>query len=77
MGDGLNSPLSVKVAQVDALLLPTVDTGHGTGDLPGDESGTTARALMVEEDAVCQVHAVRLFILIETHSTTSKPHHFV
>lgn len=53
-------PLSVEVSQVDSLLLATVDTRHRASDLPGDESGTTARALMVEEDPVGQMHSVCL-----------------
>lgn len=54
------SPLSVEVPKVDALLLPTVDAGYGAGDLSRYERGPTAGALMVEQDTVGQVHAVRL-----------------
>ena len=54
------SPLGVEVSEVDGLLLAAVDAGDGAGDLAGHEGGATAGALVVEQDAVREVHAVRL-----------------
>ena len=54
------SPLSVEVPEVDALLLAAVDAGNGAGDLSCYERGPAAGALVVEQNAVRQVHAVRL-----------------
>lgn len=54
-------PLGVKVAEVDALLLPAVDASDSASDLSCHEGGPAAGALVVEEDAVRQVHAVRLY----------------
>lgn len=54
------SPLGIKVSQVDAVLLAAVNTGDGASDLSRHEGRPTARTLVVEEDAIGQVHAVRL-----------------
>ena len=56
----LPSPLSIEVAQVDALLLSPVDAGYRTGDLARHECRSAPGALMIEEDTVCQVHPVGL-----------------
>lgn len=53
-------PLRVEVAKVDALLLAAVDARYGAGNLPCNKSWTTARALVIEQDTVCQVHAIGL-----------------
>lgn len=55
-----HSPLGVEVPEVDALLLAAVDASDRAGDLSGHERGTTPGALVVEQNAVRQVHAVGL-----------------
>lgn len=55
-----NPPLGVQVSQVDGLLLAAVNARYRPGDLTGHERRTTARALVVEQDAVCQVHSIGL-----------------
>lgn len=50
--------LGVQVTEVDAFLLAEVDVGDGTGDFAGDESLTTARGFVVEEDTVARKHVV-------------------
>ena len=55
-----NAPFGIEVPQVDGLLLPAVDARDGAGDLAGHEGRATARALVVEKDAVGEVHPVRL-----------------
>lgn len=56
----IDSPLGVEVPEVDALLLATVNPGNRASDLSGHECGTPAGALVVEQDAVGEVHPVRL-----------------
>jgi len=57
--------LGVDVAEVEALLQSLADARDGDGDLARDEGGTTAGRLVVEEDAVGQVHAVGLAVVDE------------
>lgn len=52
--------LNVTTRSYQAILLAETDLGDGTGDFAGDESATTARRLVVEEDTVGGMHAVGL-----------------
>lgn len=54
------SPLGIEVAEVNALLLPAVDTGYSSGDLSGHKGRPSTRALVVEQDTVGKVHPVSL-----------------
>ena len=55
--------LRVQVAQHNVLLQAQADLGHGARDLASDKRLTTARALVVEEDAVAAVHTVCLAVI--------------
>lgn len=57
-------PLGVEVPEVDALLLASVDASNRACDLSGHERRSTPGALVVEQDAVRQVHAVGLPTLL-------------
>mmetsp|Transcript_84484 Transcript_84484/g.235302 ORF Transcript_84484/g.235302 Transcript_84484/m.235302 type:complete len:248 (-) Transcript_84484:147-890(-) len=57
--------LRVHVAQVQAVLQPALDAGHGARDLAGHESGSAPRRLVVEEDAVDAEHVVRLAVVLD------------
>lgn len=48
----------IDVAHVQAAFQPLGDVGEAAGDLAGDEGFATARAFMVEQDAVAGVEAV-------------------
>ena len=55
--------LRVEIPEVEALLLAEVDIRDGARDLAGDERAPAAGRLVVEEDAVARVHAVRLAVV--------------
>ncbi len=55
--------LGVDVSEVEALVNSLVDAGDGGGNLAGDEGTATAGTLVVEEDAVGKVHAIRLAVV--------------
>ena len=48
----------VNVAHVQAVLQAQADVGQAPGDFAGDEGFATARAFVVEQDAVAGIHAV-------------------
>lgn len=52
--------LGVQVTEVQAGLFSQRDVGNGSGDLSGDESSSSARTLVVEQNAIASVHSVRL-----------------
>ena len=54
---------SIEIPKVEAALLPKTYVRCGTGDLARDERPATARALVVEEDAVARIHAVRFAVV--------------
>jgi len=58
-------PLGVDVAEVQARLEALVDASDASGDLASDEGAAAARRLVVEENAVREVHAVRLAVVDE------------
>jgi hypothetical protein len=41
----------IEIAEIDLVLHPVLDRGHGAGDLAGDEGFAADRALVVEQDA--------------------------
>ena len=55
--------LGIDVAQVQALVDALVYPSDGGGDLAGDEGAAATGTLVVEENAVCQVHTVRLAVV--------------
>ena len=55
--------LGVEVTQVEALLLAQVDVRRSARDLPRHERPAPTRALVVEEDTVARIHAVRLAVV--------------
>ena len=55
--------LGVNVSEVEALVNPLVDAGDGGGNLAGDECAAAAGTLVVEEDAISEMHAVGLAII--------------
>lgn len=57
--------LGVQVTEVEALLLTERDFGDGTRDLSGDESSSTSRRFVVEEDTVRGVHSVRFTVVLD------------
>jgi hypothetical protein len=50
--------LGIDVTKVEAFIQPLTDTSHCNSDLTGDESGTTARRLVIEENTIGQVHTI-------------------
>mmetsp|Transcript_32108 Transcript_32108/g.67312 ORF Transcript_32108/g.67312 Transcript_32108/m.67312 type:complete len:236 (-) Transcript_32108:172-879(-) len=57
--------LRIDVTKVEAFVKSLADTGDGDGDLARHEGGSTAGRLVVEEDAIGQVHAVGFAIVDE------------
>lgn len=57
--------LGVQVTEVEALLLTERDFGDGTRDLSGDESSSTSRRFVVEEDTVRGVHSVGFTVVLD------------
>jgi hypothetical protein len=55
--------LRVHVAQVQTALLAKANICNRAGNLTRDECATTARALVVEQDAITRVHSVRLTVV--------------
>ena len=53
----------VEVAEVEAVIYAHLDADDGARDLPGDEGVAAARGLVVEEDAVGDVHVVGLAVV--------------
>ena len=51
------------VAHEEAFVQPLADVGQAAGDLAGDEGFATARALVVEQDAVAGIHAIGLAVV--------------
>lgn len=57
--------LGVQVTEVEALLLTERDFCDGARDLAGDESSSTSRRFVVEEDTVRGVHSVRFTVVLD------------
>ena len=57
--------LRVNVAEVERLDLAGLDLGDGARNLARDKCPAAARRLVVEEDAVARVHAVRLAVVLD------------
>ncbi|MNN62968.1 hypothetical protein D3C81_1783060 [compost metagenome] len=53
----------VHVAEIETLLKAKFDSGESASDLAGYEGLTANRGLMVEQDAVACVHAIRFAIV--------------
>jgi hypothetical protein len=56
---------SIDVTKVETLGLTFSDFGNGTSDFTGDESPTSTRGFVVEEDTIASVHAVG-FTVVDT-----------
>lgn len=55
--------LSIQVSEVQARLLAKMDICCRPGDFPGDERTSPPGALVVEENTVARVHAIRLAVV--------------
>ena len=55
--------LGIDVAEIQGVLFAQGDVCHRPADLPGDERPAAAGTLVVEEDAVARIHAVRLAVV--------------
>jgi hypothetical protein len=53
----------VDVAHVQALFQALADVGQAAGDFAGDKGFATARAFVVEQDAVAGIHAIGLAVV--------------
>ena len=55
--------LGIDVTKVEAFIKSLTDTGDGNCNLTCDEGGTTTGTLVVEEDAIGQVHTIGLTVV--------------
>src|SRR6266571_14702 len=56
-------PLRVEIAKLDELRFPGDDLGEAVRDLAGDELEASPRALVIEENPIRRMHAVRLAVV--------------
>jgi hypothetical protein len=57
--------LGINVTEVESLVEPSMDASNTCGNLAGDKRATATRRLMIEQNAVGQVHSVCLAIVDE------------
>mmetsp|Transcript_21097 Transcript_21097/g.50915 ORF Transcript_21097/g.50915 Transcript_21097/m.50915 type:complete len:248 (+) Transcript_21097:397-1140(+) len=55
--------LGINVTKVQALIQPLTNASDGNGDLARDEGGTSAGRLVVEKNAIGQVHTIGLAVV--------------
>jgi len=55
--------LRIQISKVQARLLPQRDIRCGPGDLPCNERAAPAWTLVVEEDPIASIHAIRLAVI--------------
>lgn len=54
---------SIEVSKIQAVLLAQLDLSSRSRDFTRDERPATSRALMIEQNAIARVHAIRLSVV--------------